>query len=499
MLNNIKVATKDTFIYSLGNISTKIIGLVLLPLYTEKLSVAEYGVLGTVEITIQVLAASFSLSLYQALNRWYWDKEYRRRQKSIFFTILISMLGGAILLIILFVPFSSYFSKSILGSVQYAYLFRLLLIDASLQIIARLFLTLMRLERKPILFTTTNIIKLIITLGLTIYFVAGLKRGVEGIIEAQIIGFAVFMLINSRYLLRSIEPVFETSILKEMIRFSYPLVISTISGVILTVTDRYVLRYMEGLSEMGLYNLGFKLANVLKIFVINSIMSGLMPLRFKMMDNPNNKRFYSKTMTYTAYGFIILLLVLSMFSKEVIRVLAHNSDYWGAFHIVPILCFAQLFELLRQNSRFGLIVEKKTKIISSILIIVAILNLGLNILLVSFFSSYGAAMASLISQLAFFGLIHFYAQKYYPIPYEMKKIWMMVFVSVIFVAIVYLGINSMNLLPRLLIKIFLVLIFPVVLYFFNFYEPVELLRLKQSWRKWRNPLRWRKNLHNIHL
>jgi len=385
----------------------------------------------------------------------------------------------------------------LMDSVQYAYLFKLLLIGAFLQIISRLFLSLMRLQRKPIMFSVTNVIKMLITLGLTIYFVAGLKRGLEGIMEAQIIGFLVFILINLKYIISNITPVFERSILKEMLLFSYPLAISSVSGVLLTVTDRYVVRYIGGLNDMGLYSLGFKVANVLKIFVINSVVSALLPLKFQMMDKPNNKRFYSKIMTYTSFGFVILLLFLSLFSQEVIKLLAKNPDYWNAYQIVPILCFAQLFELLRKNVRFGLLVEKKTNILSSVMIMVSILNILLNIIFVTYFRTVGAAIASLSAQLIFFIVIYYYAQKFYPIPYEMKKITLMVIISIVLVVSSFLFINPMNLIPRIILKMLFIILFPLVLYIFKFYETIELIRLRESWYKWKNPKKWKRNIRNI--
>ena len=499
MLNNIKIATKDTFIYSLGNISTKVVGLILLPLYTDVLTVEEYGVLGTVEITLQVLITAFSLSLYQALNRWYWDNNYRNKQNSIFFTILVSLFLGASLMFLFFLPFSKPFSLALLDSTQYAYLFKLLLVGAFLQIISRLFLSLMRLQRKPIMFSVTNVIKMLVTLGLTIYFVAGLKRGLEGIMEAQIIGFLVFILINLKYIISNITPVFERSILKEMLLFSYPLAISSISGVLLTVTDRYVVRYIGGLNDMGLYSLGFKVANVLKIFVINSVGAALLPLKFQMMDKPNNKRFYSKIMTYTSFGFVVLLLILSLFSQEVIKLVAQNPAYWDAYHIVPILCFAQLFELLRRNARFGLIVKKKTKIISIIMMSVFVINIGLNVLLVSYFRTFGAAVASLTVQFIFFILMYHYAQKFYFIPYEMRKILMIILVGAFLVILSFIFVNPMKIFPRILVKLGLIASFPILLYSLNFYEPVELNRLRGAWNKWKNPLNWRKNIKNINI
>ena len=499
MLKNIKLATKDTFIYSLGNISTKIIGLILLPLYTEKLPVADYGILGTVEITIQILIAAFSLSLSQGLNRWYWDKKYRNKQKSIFFTTQATLFLGSLVMLLLLLPFTDTFSQALLYSKEYTYIITLLLISAALQIQARNVLSLMRLQRKPLLFSVTNIIKLLITLGLTIYFIVGLKRGIEGILEAQIIGFILFIMINIKFIINNSTPVFERSILKEMIVFSYPLAISAVSGTLLTVTDRYAVTHIKGLSEMGLYTLAFKIANALKIFIINSLASALMPLKFQMMDKPDSKRFYSKIMTYTAFGFILLLLILSLFSQEVIKVVAQKSAYWSAYQLVPILCFAQLFELLRRNANFGLIIEKKTKIISSLMIFVSILNIGINILLVSYFGTFGGATATLLTQILFFIFIYHFAQKHYPISYEIKKIMLMTLLAGAIVIVSFLFVNSMELFPRLMIKLLLIIIFPLLLYFLRFYDPIEIERLKGAWNKWKNPKHWKNNLSQIKI
>lgn len=493
MFSWIKIATKDSFIYSLGNASTKVIGLILLPLYTDKLTVAEYGVLGTVEVTIQILITVFSLSLRQALKRWYWDKDYRDRQKAIFFTTLTAAGIGVIMMLVLFLPFAKNLSVSLFGSPEYAFLFKLLLISAALQILSRVVFALMRLQRKTVLYTITNIIKLLLTLGLTIYFIVVLKIGVEGIVAAQIAGFIFAVVINYRFLIKNVVFVFERKVLKEMIAFSYPLVLSSVSSVLLTVADRYTVRYIGGLEAMGVYSLGFKIANVLKIFIINSVNTALMPIKLQMMDKPGNKRFYSKIMTYSALAFIIILLMLSLFSPEVIKLLASNPQYWSAYQIVPVLCFAQLFELLRRQVNFGLIVEKKTKIISTVIISVSILSIGLNIGMVYFFDVMGAATATLLAQVIFFILIYHYAQKYYPVNYELRKIFIMVFIGAAIVVVTFLFINSISVWPRIAIKILFIISFPVLLYFFKFYEPIELKRIKGSWNKWKNPLLWKEN------
>jgi len=379
----------------------------------------------------------------------------------------------------------------------YARLFKLLLFSAAFQVVSRGILSLMRLKRKPLWFTTTNIIKLLITLGLTIYLIVHLDRGLEGIIEAQIVGFISFILINLRFLSTNMAFVFEKKIFREMIIFSYPLAISSISSVLLIVADRYVVRYISGMGAMGLYSVAFKIANVLKVFVINSLSSALLPLKFQMMNQPRNREFYSKIMTYTVFGFIFFLLGLSLFSKEILRLMAQNPKYWIAYQIVPFLCFAQLFEMMRMNVNLGLIIQKKTRIISVILILVSILSIGLNILFVSLLGYKGAAISTILAQGIFFGLVYYYAQKHYYVPYELSRLVKLFVVSAVIIVISFTVLNPIQIIPRVILKFSLIILFPFILRFLKFYEAIELLRLRESWHKWKNPKNWKRNLNNI--
>ena len=482
MLSKVKMAVKDSFIYSLGNISTKLIGLVLLPIYTTELTVAEYGMLGTLEITLQVLVVFFGFAIFQAFSRWYWDKDYRDKQKSLFFTSMVFVLASSLLMIGLFSIIARPFSAMLLGETQHAYLLILMVGDAALQVFTKMPRSLMKLQRRPLLFSILNIVKLVVTLLLTIYFVVDLQRGVAGIFEAQIIGFLVFFILLIPYIWKNTVFQFQLPVLKEMLNFSYPLMISSIGGVMFAVADKYAVRFVGGLQDIGIYSLGFKIANVLTVLVINSVMPALKPLKFRMMDQPGSRRFYSKIFTYTVFGFVFFVMGISFFGKELVVWLAKDSAYWSAYHLIPVLAFAQLFEIMRRSANFGLIIEKKTRIISKVMLSVAALNVVLNVGFIYLFDVMGAAVATLLSQGLFFFFIYRKAQLHYYIPYELKKVALLIGVVVVLTVIAYL-INDIALLPRIGIKLLLIASLPFILYFLRFYEPVELEKLQGAWHK----------------
>ncbi len=498
MLKHIKNVFKNAVLYSVGTISTKLIGFVLLPLYTKHLSTQEYGILALLEISTLVLVATFGLKLDSALFRWYWDKDYANRKKSMYFSIMTALLFIASFMVLSFSTFSGRLSLLLFDQSGYSFLLRIMLVSAGMQIIARIVLTLMRLQEKPILYSTSNIAQLVVTLLFTIYFIVSLNKSVEGIYEAQIIGYAVFFIFTATYIWKNIKFKFEIRILREMLAFSFPLVFAEISGVLLSIVDRYCLNFLGGLSDVGIYSLGYKMANTIRVFVYTSVQLAVSPMIFKMMDQPGNKRFYSKIMTYMAFGVIFFVLGLSFYGREIIELLAQRKDYWDAYKVIPILSFALFFGILKDTALTGINIVKKTKILASIVVLMLVFNIILNFLLIPHLQYLGSAWAALATQVSFFLFVYRYSQKYYPIPYEFGKVIKVIIVSVTLLLVSF-AFSDLNLVIRIILKMLLILALPILLYFWNFFENIELLRMKQAWNKWKNPANWCRNISNITL
>lgn len=493
MLNKIKLAVKNSFIFGFGNLAPKIVGLILLPIITGKLDISEYGGLGIAEATTQVLIAVFSLSLYRAFTRWYWDKEYKDKQKSMFFSVLIFVTFTSLIMIFSFSFFLKPISILLFDTPNFTYLLTLMLINVGLQIITQIPATLMKLQQKPILFSVSNLMRFVFNLIFTIFFIVVLNKKIIGIYEGILVGNVIYLLIVLRYILKNIEFKFELKILKEMMHFSYPLILSSIGGVLLTYIDRYSLRTLSEYSEIGLYAFGYKIANTIKVFVVKSAQLALSPMKYKMMDEKGNMRFYQKSATYLVFIVTFCAIGLSLFSMEAVKVLAIKHDYWEAYKIVPFISFSIIFIALRNSIGIGLNIAKKTKILASILIGMAVMNLILNIILIPYFDSYGAAFATLLTHLIFFIVHYKISQKHYFVPYEINKIIKMIILSGSIVGISFLSVEW-KLLHRLLFKTILLFSFPIGLYFLKFYDDVELYRIKGSWNKWRNPKNWKENI-----
>jgi O-antigen/teichoic acid export membrane protein len=116
MLESIKKGSRDSVVYGLGNVAVKVIGFLLIPLYTDPkyFSVDDFGVIALLDISGMILISLMASGLPQSMMRWYWDKDYSGNQKGIFFMSLVFQILIGLSFCLVFIPLSDQLSTVIL-------------------------------------------------------------------------------------------------------------------------------------------------------------------------------------------------------------------------------------------------------------------------------------------------------------------------------------------------------------------------------------------------
>jgi len=493
MLADFRKLFRLSAIYGLGTLSTKLAGFVLIPLYTKSFSVAQFGILGLLEVSAAVVISFFGFSLYSGFFRWYWDKSAANKKESLFFTVTLFQIAVVIVAYFAMLPFLKGFSHLIFDSPDYTYLLRLMLISSLMQIVLLMPNTLMRLQEKPWLFTMANLLQLVFSLSVTVYFIVFRHAGIEGIYYGQIAGSLAFASVLIRFSIRNMVFKLETALLRDILVYCLPLFFSGFALVILNVTDRYSIKILGNMADVGLYSYGFKLANTLNVFLITSVNFAIQPMIYRVMNDPGNKKFYARLLTYYTYGTMIFALAMMVFGMEITKLFAKRVEYFDAWYIFPFIIYSVVFGMMKDVVTTGLSISKKTKVIAATVIVTAVFNLILNIVLIPLWGNQGAALSKMLAMLLFFALTLYYAQKVYPIPYELNRIAIMLIIAAGLYGISVLF-NPLALIPRFVAKSTLILSYPIILYLFRFYHPAELNVLRSGWQKWRNPRELKENL-----
>jgi len=393
-----------------------------LPLYTDYLTTDEYGMLALLEVTSFMLISLVGMRMSTAMMRWGSAEQSESKQGSVAFTVLITLVVLAVVFNVLFQPLAGSFSRILFESRSFQEYFNVLFLYVSIEILNVWVLDLIRIKEKPLFFVFLSLLKFTIVLGLNIYLVKFQGLGVLGIILSQLIGSALLFLASLIFISKNITTKFRFDQVKPMFRYGFPLVFTTISMYLLSLGDRFMMKYMLDLGDVGIYSLGYKIATVTNLLVIQSFQTGFLPIAYKKYEEGGNERFFFLSLTYYTYILVLVSLGLAMISKELIMLLSRSEEYYSAYKIVPLISLALVFKGIQYIFSLSLHFIRNTKYNAIIVLSVAVFNLLLNAILLPRIGIFGAGVASVISFFIMLTGFRLYGKKFYDPGYEINKI-----------------------------------------------------------------------------
>ena len=471
MLAEIKKLIKHSTIYGLGSILGKVVGFLLIPLYTHYLTPNDYGVLELIDITISVAGLFTGMGISAAIFRFYYHYDDTKDKNEVISTAFIFVTTMAAIVVAVAIGFADGISMLVFNTDKYAYYLQLMFVSFLFSTIASVPESHAMAEQKSALFTSINIGTLVLSLALNIYVVAFLKMGVLGIVYVS----AIMRSVNAAFWLFLTIPrvgiSFSFHKLKELLRYGIPLVPANVGMFVMTFSDRFFLSHFMSLSAVGIYSLGYKFGFMISILLIQPFNRIWQAQMFEIAKKDDAKKIFAKMFTYFSYVVLFAVLGLSVFIKDAIRFIADPS-FFTAYKVVPIIALACFFGGTYFFFQIGLLLKKKTKYVGYSVSIAASLNLILNYFFIIYIGTIGAALSALITNIVMAGIVYFYSQKLYKITYEFLRILKLFAVVSILYYLSYL-VTIDSIVISLLVKFVFVLSFPFLLLPIGFYTNEE--------------------------
>lgn len=474
MKKTLKKLIKHSTIYGLGSLLSKLLGFILLPIYTRYLTPTDYGVLSLLLISSEIVCTIEQVGIGSALFR---EVIYQGSDEgTVESTALYFLIGEAALLCGILFLFSPLLSELIFNNPSYAYLLRLIFTISFLSIFELVFQAKMRIHTQSALFSTLSVSKFLTGAALNIYFIAVLQRGVEGLIVAGLILELLFALIYLVLMLRHLKIVFVWSILKRLLSFGVPLVPAGLSRLILASSDRYFLQFLTTTAEVGLYSLGYRIGLAVSL-IVQAIQLAWPAEMFTLAKGPHAEKKLAKLLTYYLVILGFFGLGLSVLTKEVLVIMT-TPKFYAAYKVVPLVVISYILYGVRFMTNTALETQNKMKYVPPIIISAAGLNLVLNYLLIPSYGMMGAAWATVISYLFLVTVQTVVNLRFWYIPYEYKRIAKLA-ITYGLVYAVSLLVATPNLWFNIFLKLTLLATYPFLLYLMQFYEEAELKAVRQ--------------------
>jgi len=493
MLDNIKHLLKHSLIYSISNISLKVSGVILLPIYTSYFSVEEYGKLGLILITIIIISQSLILGQGLSLIRFNNSIEFKEKKRSILFTLTMLVAG----IVLIFIAFGNIFINqlsSLFGDAGiYKSYLTIAIIIIALITINNLFLSKIRADENSLRYTLSSLIKIMLIIVLSIYLIVHIKLGIESVLYAQLAGEASQLLFVLPYILKQSKVKFEYDIIKPSLNYGVPLIFSAMAINFLNGSDKYILKFLTNYTELGLYELGYKVAGIINMFVILPFALTLLPLAFRIYKTIDDKKYYSKLKTYVAFLFIWFGFSLAVYSKEIVLLFAQNPSYYPAYTVIPLIILSYVLYGISMISSLGMYLTGKNYFVAIVTIVCAGINIGLNFWLIPLYGMMGAALNTVISFAILDILSVIASNKYYKIPYQHFKIAGLFLFGILFFSITELF-NHMKLVYLVPIKLLFIILFPLLVSRSKYFSQDELKTIHGAVKKWTKPSTWKKML-----
>lgn len=477
MLEDIKNTIKQSAVYGLSRISTKLIAFILLPLLTLNFSVGEYGVYVLTESLWQILWAIFLFGFESGVVRWYLEIEDDSKKKRFLFTVSSFLVVFNFVLILAIYLFSTSLSNLLFESISYSKFVLLASFIAFVEAFSFIIFLMLRIEEKAKAYSILAVISTFVSLILQIYFLQYSQIKLEGVFISKIIAPAFIILILLPYFIKHLKIGFEKRLLSELLKYSFPIMIASLVITLLNQIDKYILGYFTTLKDVGIYGLAYNISGLINFLVISPFALAFTVISWKKLKDENAKRFFTKTITYLFLAVIFISMIISLFTPHLIKVFALKTDYWSASLYVPWVILAMPFYGIHFVGVFSFYVTKKTKYVFFSYIIALLTNVVLNILIIPSFTIYGAAAVNFISFFILCLTIYLFSKRNYFFEYEWRKIFTLLAVYIVLVFPFFYFIFESRLF-ELILKGFAILTFPFILYILRFYEPIEIQAIR---------------------
>lgn len=388
-MSEIKRLLKNTGIIALGNISTKLVSFLLLPLYTSLLSTSEYGTVDYIESIVLFIVPFASMLMDEAVFRFLIDCDTdEKRKKTISISVKI-LMAGLLAFLIIAIPIILFLRF------QYG---AFLILNVVGNVFIVMMNSLLRGMGRTDRYAVYNFLLSLVRIIFNIVFIAGMRMGATGLLLAATLSmfFVTAVYFVRMKIWRYIDvTVSDRKQTKDMLRYAIPLVPNKVSWSIINLSDRIIIMNLLGGDAAGIYAIAYKFPNLMDT-IYGFFYQSWKESSARVVGDDSQDSFYNSIYAHLRRFMFSVVLMLIAWMPLIFAVLIH-SGYSNGILYVPILIIGMYYS--NMSGFYGGIFTayKETKIMGTTTAAAAVVNLAVHFLLIGTINLYAAAVSTLVS------------------------------------------------------------------------------------------------------
>ncbi len=396
---------KHTSNYTIGNILMVVAGLVSFPILTRVLSVAEYGMMSFIAVALTLLVAFGKLGMQHATLRFHSEVKAGKRDVDLKAFLATAVLGSCAIglgVTLLWALVSQFLPQSWLSDSR----LKPLLLLTSVLIVVRVFdsalVNQLRAQERSGVLTIYSVVRRYMQLALllaVLFYVAG---NVWGYFVATIVGEVLACVVMGVWMFRQtpLHPgSFSPELMRAMLAFGLPMLGYELSSVLLAMGDRYIIQRLLGAEVLGVYSAAYNMCDYIKAVIFGSMIAASQPIYMRLWEEKGRgitTEFLQKFIHFYLMASMLVIAGMAVVGGELLMVLA-SQKYRSGEVVIPWVMASMAIESVVLITGAGLYIQKRSKMIMLLVLISAVVNLGLNVILLPSMGIKGSAVATVVS------------------------------------------------------------------------------------------------------
>ena len=463
---NLARLTRHSAIYGLGDVIARLLGVLLLPLYTAYLTPSDYGKIEILFAATAVLLVVLRRGVSEGFFRFYFDSTDRAHRSTVVRTTFWFTMATATVALVAGLALAEPLSRLLqLGGEPD------LVRAATLGLWAQMNYTQLtvvyRAEERSVPFVIATLANVLVTIAATVVLVVVLEKGPLGALVGGFAGTLVVYVVLLGLRRADLGLEFSRQLLRDMNRFGAPLIPAAIGLWAISFADRWFIALIDDQAEVGVYSVAVRLASAVLMLQL-AFRRAWPALAYSIEDEDEARTTYAYVLTYVVYLTSWAALALAALAPWLVRLLTSEAGFYRASDAVAPLAFSAVAYAGYTVVSIGAGRSRRTQGNWIVAGIATAVNVGLCLLLIPPYGMVGAAVATLVAYAALFLGIVVYGRRVYPVAYQWRRV-----VTAAGIAGV-LGVASAVTEPPLAVAALVAAAFPLVLALVGFYRPGEL-------------------------